>query len=160
RRMLGRALVTLLLLLAPLDAVRSALTLTTITVDGRTPDWAGVLSNSLQTTHDGDGQTISPCSLSTDRDCPVGGGTGNDLLTFSWTYDASFVYLYIERYQGQTTGVDFFYAADVNTDGRFDNGATSNDKLIHVNWKGGSGLVLVEFCPYPPQPYAAWIANA
>src|SRR5260221_4868335 len=134
------------------------LTLISPVMDGVTPDWSPVLFNGIQTSHDGDGKTI-PCAYSTDRDCPVGGGTGNDLLTFAWTYDSSFIYLFTERYQAATTGVDFFYAADVNGDGRFDSGAISNDKLIHVGWTGNSGKVAIEACPYTAQPAVAWAAG-
>ena len=89
------------------------------------------------------------CALySTDRDCPVGTGVGNDLHTFAWTYDASYVYLYLERYGGESTGVDFFFVADTNQDRVVDG---TDDAVIHANWKGSSGTVTVEAGRYVPQ---------
>src|SRR5512140_2943932 len=89
-------------LLAGRGEAASSLTLQTITVDGSVGDWDAILANALQTTHDGDGSSANitaNCALySTDRDCPLGGGAGNDLYTFAWTYDATHVYIYIERY--------------------------------------------------------------
>jgi MYXO-CTERM domain-containing protein len=127
------------------------LTLRTMTVDGNLADWDAVLGNALQTTRDGDGSSsaiTANCALySTDRDCPMGGGAGNDLYTFAWTYDASFVYLYIERYGSSNNGVDFFFVADTNRDKRL---KATGDAVIHARWWGSTGSVTLDAGPYAP----------
>src|SRR5579859_2881001 len=100
------------------DAAAAGLTLVSMQIDGSTGkmpntctngsnctgDWTPVLNNAYQTSNDGQGYQIA-CNLSTDRDCPVGGGFGNDLLGFAWSYDANFVYLFIERWGSSSNGV-------------------------------------------------------
>ncbi|HEX9050891.1 MAG TPA: Ig-like domain-containing protein [Anaeromyxobacter sp.] len=129
----------------------SPLTLKTITVDGSFSDWDAVLANAAQATHDGDGSSTAikaNCGLySTDRDCPMAGGAGNDFLTFAWTYDASNVYLYIERYGSTTNGVDLFFVADVNRDKRL---TLANDAIVHATWFGGTGRVDLDVWSYQP----------
>jgi hypothetical protein len=127
------------------------LTLKTVTIDGNVSDWDAVLGNALQTTRDGDGSSsaiAANCALySTDRDCPMGGGAGNDLHTFAWTYDASYVYLYIERYGSTSNGVDFFFVADANRDKRLE---ATGDEAIHARWWGSTGNVTVDAGAYAP----------
>ncbi len=115
----------------------SPLTLVTIDIGNGFADWDAVLVNSAQTTRDGDGSSgylvgqATCAAYSTDLDCPQTGGAGNDFLTFAWTYDASNVYLYIERYGSTTNGVDFFFAADVDRDVRL----TAADRVVHAKWQ-------------------------
>ncbi len=127
------------------------LTLRTVTIDGSFADWDAVLANAAQTTHDGDGSSTAikaNCSLySTDRDCPMTGGAGNDFLTFAWTYDASNVYLYIERYGSSTNGVDLFFVADVNRDKQL---TLATDAIVHATWFGGTGRVDLDVYGYQP----------
>ena len=129
----------------------SPLTLRTITVDGSFADWDAVLANAAQATHDGDGSSTAikaNCGLySTDRDCPMTGGAGNDFLTFAWTYDATNVYLYIERYGSSSNSVDFLFVADVNRDKRL---TLADDAVIHANWFGGTGNVTLDLWSYQP----------
>src|SRR5574341_1155678 len=100
------------------------LTLKTITIDGSIGDWDAVLANPLQTTR-----------------------AGNDLYSFAWTYDASFVYLYIERYGSSNNGVDFFFLADIDQDQRLE---ATGDKVIHARWWGSTGNVTVDAGGYVP----------
>lgn len=127
------------------------LTLRTITIDGQFSDWDAVLANALQTTQDGDGSSaklIANCGLySTDRDCPQTGGAGNDFLKFAWTYDASNVYLYVERYGSTSNTVDLLFVADVNRDGKLD---LVQDRVIHARWFGSSGTVSLDSWQYQP----------
>ncbi|HET8540819.1 MAG TPA: Ig-like domain-containing protein [Anaeromyxobacter sp.] len=128
----------------------SPLTLRTIAIDGGFADWDAVLANPAQTTHDGDGSSPAikaNCALySTDRDCPMTGGAGNDFLTFAWTYDATNVYLFIERY-GASNGVDFLFVADVNRDKRL---TLADDAVVHANWFGETGRVDLDVWSYQP----------
>jgi hypothetical protein len=122
----------------------SPITKVAIEINGAMDDWAPVLANPLQTTRDGDGSSaaiVANCSAySTDRDCPLSGGAGNDLQTFAWTYDDDAVYLYIERFAtGQlNTPVDFFFVADVNRDGRLKGHlelpGLPDDIIVHAHW--------------------------
>lgn len=134
------------------------LTLKTIQIDGSFADWDAVLANALQATRDGDGSSAAikaNCALySTDRDCPQTGGSGNDFLTFAWTYDATHVYLYVERYGSTSNGVDFLFVADVDRDRRLRRldagGAPSRDTIVHANWFGGNGNVDLQLWSYDP----------
>ncbi len=126
------------------------LTLRTIAIDGSFGDWDAVLQNKAQTTRDGDGSSAAikaNCgAYSTDRDCPLAGGAGNDFFTFAWTYDASNVYLYIQRYGSTANGVDFLFVADVNRDKKLD----LTDKVVHARWSGGTGNVTLDWSRYHP----------
>jgi large repetitive protein len=138
------------ILLRPASA-QPALTLQSIAIDAAFGDWDPVLANAGQTTRDGDGSsnylTSANCGqFSTDRDCPQGHGAGNDLLTFAWTYDASYVYLYMERYGSANNGVDFFFVADVDRDRLL----TAADKVIWARWFGTTGRVDIETGSYAP----------
>ena len=73
-------------------------TLLTITPDGTFSDWSSVLANPANLTLDGDGSSI-PCPNSDDRDCPIP-SPALDLLRFAWTYDATALYVFIERSSG------------------------------------------------------------
>ncbi|HET6923763.1 MAG TPA: hypothetical protein VFI16_11515, partial [Anaeromyxobacteraceae bacterium] len=126
------------------------LTLTAIAVDGQFADWAAVLANPRQATRDGDGSsyTQAQCAqFSTDRDCSLAGGSGNDFLTFAWTYDSSAVSLYIERYGSPTNGVDLLFVADVNGDKKLD---ATHDRVIHAHWNGTTGVVSADWSAYVP----------
>ena len=140
---------------APLRAA-SPLTLRTIAIDGSFSDWDAVLVNPLQTTHDGDGSSPAiraDCgAYSSDRDCPLTGGAGNDFFTFAWTYDASNVYLYVERYGSSTNPVDLLFVADVNRDLRL---TTGTDVVVRARWFGTSGAVTFDLWDYIPAAGAA-----
>ncbi|HSM92387.1 MAG TPA: Ig-like domain-containing protein [Anaeromyxobacteraceae bacterium] len=144
------ALAAAMALLCARTEAATPLTLQTIAIDGSVGDWDAVLGNPLQTTHDGDGSSsglVANCALSTDRDCPMTGGAGNDLYTFAWTYDASYVYLYIERYGSTSNGVDFFFVADTNRDKRLKG---AGDVVVHARWFGSNGTVNVDAGGYLP----------
>lgn len=106
-------------------------TLTTITIDGDPSDWSNVLQNCSQTTVDGSGWQIIPCSASTDRDCPTltsGGDDGRDEIRFAWTYDSTYVYLYLERLAASTNQIEFVFYMDSNQNTFMDN----NEKVYLV----------------------------
>ena len=70
-------------------------TFATITPDGSFEDWPPVLSNTRNTTEDGNGSSV-PCPESADLDCVVPAAR-HDLRRFAWTYDGAALYLFVER---------------------------------------------------------------
>jgi MYXO-CTERM domain-containing protein len=133
---------------APVQAA-TPLTLATMTIDGSFGDWTPVLANVNQATRDGDGSSYAQAlcaQFSGDRDCSLAGGSGNDFLTFAWTYDESNVYLYVERYGSPSNGVDLLFVADVNGDKLL----TSSDRVVHARWNGTTGAVALDWSPYAP----------
>ncbi|HRY94286.1 MAG TPA: thrombospondin type 3 repeat-containing protein [Myxococcota bacterium] len=122
-------------------------TLKTIAIDGNLADWQEVLVNPVQVTNDGDGSSYgAECIGSTDRDCPVGGGAGRDLLTFAWTYDPQSIYLYIERYGSVNNTINFFFVMDVDGDQL----AQAGDYVLHVGWSGSNRITKRTLYHYDP----------
>jgi uncharacterized repeat protein (TIGR01451 family) len=99
--------------------------MTTITIDGDMSDWSAVLADPLQTSDDGPAQGLP------DRDAPVQ-STGRDLSTFSWTYDANYFYMYIERVGSAKNRQRYWFYLDVNFDGLMQTG----EPVFHVSWWG------------------------
>jgi len=124
-------------------------TLVPITIDGDLSDWEPVLANPVNVTHDGDGSSYgSTCIGSTDRDCEVKGGTGRDLLTFAWTYDADSIYLLIERWGSSSNIIRFFFVMDLDGNGH----AETTDRVLLVEWNGVKNYFDAMLCAYVPDP--------
>jgi hypothetical protein len=106
-----RKLLFLSLLLYTLP-VLSAIIQRTITIDaglsgGDTEDWktpADITSNSGQfsTDEEGDKQTGTALDLDYEID-----STGRDLKTFAYTYDNTFLYLWVERFSSDNNVTDW-----------------------------------------------------
>jgi hypothetical protein len=107
-------------------------TLATINVDGNMADWAPVHADVDNNVCDG------PSGGLTDRDAPVQ-STGRDLTHFSYTWDASNVYLFTERFGSASNIQSFAYYADIDNDGLME----TNEPVIGVTWRGSNRRINV-----------------
>jgi hypothetical protein len=120
-------------------------TLLTITPDGAFDDWATVLANPRNVTFDGDGR-ISPCSMGSDRDCPVT-SPSVDLRRFAWTYDETTLYFFIERFETIGGTEDFFIHLDLNGNELME---AHTDRLLLFRHRGPTNdvdLTVYEYLP-------------
>ncbi len=125
----------------------------TITVDGNMSDWydnnpppvynpAGDITNNTtpnQFSNDGeDGGDPND-----DLDEPIA-NTGRDLKKFSFTWDATYLYFYVERWASSTNVTDWWFYIDTNADGVL----TSGEKVFRVNWQGANRKTNTELWDY------------
>ena len=127
-----------------LGATAQAPTLKTINVDGNLSDWDEVLLNPAQVTLDGDGSSV-PCVYSTDLDCIVQ-ATGRDLRKFAWTYDATYIYFYVQRQGSSSNEQVFWFYMDLDADGLM--GAA--DRVMRVRFNGSTGVTQNDLYRYVP----------
>ncbi len=99
----------------------------TITVDGDMSDWDGVRDNPGQFTTDERGNTPA------DLDYAVA-STGRDLRKFSFTYDMTNLYFYVERYANANNRTDWWFYVDTDDDGLVE----SNEYVLNVRWQGSN----------------------
>jgi uncharacterized repeat protein (TIGR01451 family) len=102
--------------------------LKTIAIDGDLADWAEVLAEPAQAAADG------PASGLVDRDAPVQ-STGRDLGAFAWTYDATYLYFYVERVGNNSNIQRFWFYLDTDFDGLMETG----EPVVGVAWRGSTG---------------------
>ena len=115
-------------------------TLTAITLDGDLSDWAPVLADPDNNVCDG------PSNGLTDRDSPVQ-STGRDLTHFAYTWDATNIYLFTERFGSSSNIQRFVYYADTDNDGLMETG----EPVIGVAWRGSNQSVDVYTFTYVSQ---------
>ena len=126
--------------------VQAAYIQRTITIDGDVSDWTSPTditnnTNPYQFSTDGQDGNIP----ADDLDDPIG-QTGRDLKKFAFTWDANYVYFYVERWASTTNTVDWLFYIDTNADGLMD----ANDKVFDVNWSGSTGTIKPELLYYSP----------
>ncbi len=112
-------------------------TLVPISIDGNMPDWAPVLADPDNNVCDG------PSNGLTDRDSPVQ-STGRDLIHFAYTWDASNIYLFTERFGSANNTQSFVYYADTNNNGLMETG----EPVIGVTWRGSNRTINVYVYSY------------
>jgi len=115
-------------------------TLAPITVDGDVSDWASVLADPDNNVCDG------PANGLTDRDAPVQ-STGRDLTHFAYTWDATNIYLFTERFGSASNIQSFVYYADIDNDGLMETG----EPVIGVTWRGSNRTINVYTFTYVAQ---------
>jgi uncharacterized repeat protein (TIGR01451 family) len=118
--------------------------LTTPTVAG---DWGtatDVTNNSGQFTTDN--QYQSPCTATpADLDCSASAaGVGRDLRKFSYTWDSTNLYMYVERYSSSTSANDWWFYIDSDDDGLMETGET----ILNVAWTGANGKTVRQLWTY------------
>jgi uncharacterized repeat protein (TIGR01451 family) len=112
-------------------------TLTTLNIDGNIADWAPVHADLDNNVCDG------PSGGIPDLDAPVQ-STGRDLTHFAFTWDATNIYLFTERFGSANNKQTFVYYADTDNDGLMETGET----VIGVQWKGNNRQVDVYVFTY------------
>ena len=143
--LLARCLLALLVLLAAMLPATQALSATigrTITVDGDMSEWYGppdITMNPGQFSTDAESLDI------TDLDFPVQ-GTGRDLESFSFTYDATNLYMWVARYASTNNFTDWWFYIDTDNNGSME----ATDKLLRVGWSGSNGKTTVQLFDYVP----------
>lgn len=106
------------------------LTLKTIpmSTNGDLSAWGDVTEDSDNNSCDGD----------PDPDIPIQ-STGRDLVQFSYTWDSQRLYGYTVREASESNTDNFIYYADVNANGRMEDG----EPVIYVGWSGSNRTVNV-----------------
>jgi len=115
-------------------------TLSAIALDGDMSDWATVLADPDNNVCDG------PSNGLTDRDAPVQ-STGRDLTHFAYTWDATYIYLFTERFGSASNTQSFVYYADTDNDGLMETG----EPVIGVTWRGSNRRINVYTYTYVAQ---------
>ena len=146
-----RKLLLTSLLLYTLPAL-SAIIQRTITIDaalsgGGTSDWktpADITSNSGQFSTDAEGDKQT--GTAADLDYKIN-STGRDLKSFAFTFDSSFLYLWIERFASTSNTTDWWFFMD--TSGGAPNGLMqTGEPLLRVSWQGNNGATTVRLYNY------------
>ena len=119
---------------------------TALTVAG---DWGtvtDVTNNADQFTTDA--QYQNPCTATpADLDCSTSGaGVGRDLKKFSYTWDATNLYMYVERFSSSTSANDWWFYIDSDNDGLMESGET----VLNVSWTGANGKTSRKLWTYNP----------
>ena len=119
---------------------------TALTVAG---DWGtvtDVTNNSGQFTTDA--QYQNPCTASpADLDCSESAaGVGRDLRKFSYTWDSTNLYMYVERFSSATSANDWWFYIDSDNDGLMESGET----VLNVSWTGANGKTARQLWTYNP----------
>ncbi len=114
-----------------------AAVLQSIDIDGDTADWSAVLTDPLQTAQDG------PSGGLLDLDAPVP-STGRDLMTFAWTYDTTYLYLYVRRVASASNRQRFWFYVDADADGLL----RSGDAVLGISWQGANRTTDVTLYAY------------
>ena len=137
------ALLVLFGVMLPATQVQSAIIQQPITIDGNMSDWkvpADITTNPGQASTDGENIDIT-----TDLDYPVQ-GTGRDLKGFSFTYDATNLYMWVARYASTNNFTDWWFYIDTDNNGSME----ATDKLLRVGWTGSNGKTTVQLFDYVP----------
>jgi uncharacterized repeat protein (TIGR01451 family) len=112
-------------------------------------DWGtvtDVISNPGQFTTDN--QFQSPCTATpADLDCSASAaGVGRDLRRFSYTWDSTNLYMYVERFSSSTSKNDWWFYIDSDNDGLMETGET----VLNVAWTGANGKTVRQLWSYNP----------
>ena len=134
----------LLLLLASSSAAHATLVQTTINVNGDTSDWAAVLANPDQVGSDGDGRSCPSTDLDTGSPCAKLTPGGRDLETFAYTWDSTYLYIYVARWDTSNNVTDWWFYLDTDNDGKLQTG----EYVFHVSWKGNNQNTDTEIYSY------------
>jgi len=144
-------LLTLLVLfgvMLPATQVLSATIQRTITIDGNMSDWklpTDITTNPGQFATDAEGDASTGSSADLDFEVQ---GTGRDLEGFSFTYDATNLYMWVRRYASTNNKTDWWFYIDTDNDGLMESTGGHTDKLLRVAWTGSNGNTTVQLYDY------------
>ena len=116
----------------------------TIVVDGNLSDWYApidITNHPGQFSEDCQGGQAPSC----DADFPVS-GTGRDLKKFSYTWDNSHLYFYVERWASSSNTTNWLFYLDQNANGLMEAG----ERIFLVEWSGSNRRTNAYLCPYFP----------
>ena len=118
-----------------------AYTFGNITVDGNMDDWAAVLADPDNVHTDPQGSSAP----SSDLDYPIQ-STGRDLLRFGFTWDATDLFLYVQRLDTVNSRNNIYFYVDLDDDGFME----STERVVRVSWWGNSQVYELEVYSYVP----------
>jgi uncharacterized repeat protein (TIGR01451 family) len=157
-RISAQLIIAACLLLGYVAQVQAVYINRTITMDGVMSDWydtdantylpAGDITNNTgQYSDDAESGSTSPL----ERDGSLT-STGRDLRKFSFTYDHTNLYFYVERWASSTNITDWWFYMDTTTGGvagtEPDGLMQSGEKLLRVSWQGNTGSTVAELYDY------------
>ena len=134
--------------LLPVTQVLSATIQRTITIDGSMTDWklpTDITTNPGQFATDAEGSSGSGSPADLDY---IVQGTGRDLEGFSFTYDATNLYMWVKRYASTNNKTDWWFYMDTDNDGVMESTGGHTDKLLRVAWTGSNGKTTVQLYDY------------
>lgn len=108
-----------------------------INMDGIMSDWASYLNDPDNNSYDN--------TLGIDLDAPIA-DAGRDLVRFTFTEDASNLYIFLERAGSTANAVDIVFYVDINNNDIMD----YREPVYHINWSGSNGNVSVAVKDYNP----------
>jgi uncharacterized repeat protein (TIGR01451 family) len=135
-----RYLFALTMMMVPL-ITQAALISRTITIDGTMTDWTNAPDITINP-----GQFSTDCAAGEPCEADNVGSTGRDLKKFAFTWDANFLYFYVERYASTSNTTDWLFYLDENANGRME----SNERIFRVQWQGSNRSTTAYLCPYFP----------
>lgn len=134
------------LLVGVLSQVHAAYIERTITMDGMMTDWYDTNGNTYSpagdiTNNSGQYSDDAEDGTGNDRDEPLS-STGRDLRKFSFTWDNTYLYFYVERWASSTNVTDWWFYMDTTTGGVAgtdpDGLLQSGEKVLRVSWQGSN----------------------
>lgn len=137
---MSRLIPIAVLLLASLSA-NAALQTRSISIDGNMTEWysAPDITNNP-------GQFSEDCAENDSCELDAVGSTGRDLKKFSFTWDANYIYFYVERYASTSNTTDWLFYLDRNANGFMESG----EPIFRVEWRGSNRNTNAYLCPYYP----------
>lgn len=132
------ALAAALVLQGAAPLVAGTPTLTTITIDGDMSDWTAVRMDPDNVILDG------PAGGLQDADSPS--DPALDLVEFAYTWDGTYLYLYVRRASRDPGILYFWFFVDGNNDGVLQSG----EPVMRVRWNGSNGRISTRDDTYFP----------
>lgn len=114
-----------------------------IIMDGTMSDWMSYLNDPDNNSYDN--------TAGIDLDAPIS-DAGRDLTRFSFTEDAGYLYIYLERAGSTNNAVDIVFYVDINNNDLME----YREPVYHINWSGANGNVSVNVKDYNPSLLGAW----
>jgi len=127
----------------------------TVTMDGDMSDWYDTDANTYDPAGDitnNSGQYSEDLENGTgDLDEPLT-STGRDLKKFSFTWDDTYLYFYVERWASSTNVTDWWFYIDSTTNGDASQGPDgymqSGEKVLRVTWQGNTRSTVAKIYDY------------
>jgi len=118
----------------------------TITIDGNMSDWktpTDITTNPGQFSNDAEGDAKTGTAADLDFEVQ---SVGRDLKSFSYTYDSTNIYMWVNRYANSNNITDWWFYIDTDSDGLMESG----EKILRVQWSGSNGNTTVGLYNYIP----------
>ena len=142
----GKIFIAVCLLLGVLSQAQAVYIERTITMDGVMTDWYDTDANTYTpagdiTNNSGQFSDDAQDGTGNDLDEPLS-STGRDLRKFSFTYNNTNLYFYVERWASSTNTTDWWFYMDTSTAGVAgtdpDGLLQSGEKVLRVSWQGNN----------------------